>query len=84
MCLMVNIEKGVSENRDHVHLMYCQILKYNYMYTTMSLKSSIFKNGLNKIKQGIFVQVRDVAHGRLVNLLVEVYNERQMSIGNLL
>lgn len=84
MCLMVNIEKGVSENRDHVHLMYCQILKYNYMYTTMSLKSFIFKNGLNKIKQGTVVQVRGVANGRLVNLLAEVYNERQMSIGNLL
>lgn len=28
------------------------------------------------MKRGIFVQVRDVAHGRLVNLLAEV-NERQ-------
>lgn len=76
MCLMVNIKKVVSQNRDHVHLMYCQILKYNYMYTTMSLKSFIFKNCLNRMKQGTVVQVRDVAHGRLVNLLAEV-NERQ-------
>lgn len=76
MCLMVNIKKVVSQNRDHVHLMYCQILKYNYMYTTMSLKSFIFKNCLNKMKQGTVVQVRDVALGRIVNLLAEV-NKRQ-------
>lgn len=46
------------------------------MYTTMSLKSFIFKNCLNKMKQGTVVQVRDVALGRIVNLLAEV-NERQ-------